>query len=143
MAPASNASMAFWSNAVTITTAGAAPPYTPDYFEAAHHRHLKIEKNQIGPQCRDLQQRLLPVLSFANDFDFRNKFKFLSNYAACDRLIVYDQSPHVALAHPFDCLAQWFKSSQQILADGIVEVASGLKLTTGGAQGPSAPAHCM
>ena len=71
----------------------------PDHFEAAHHGHLEVEKNQVRFQRSDLLQGLPAVGGFSDNLDLGDRLQSLAEDAAGDGLIVHNQSRNRAMVH--------------------------------------------
>jgi hypothetical protein len=74
----------------------------PDDFKSAHHRHLKIKKNDVRLELSNFLQGFLAFASLTGHMDLWEKLQCLPQNTARDRLIINDQGMNHANVHPLD-----------------------------------------
>ena len=62
-----------------------------DDFKAAHLGHLEIQQDEVRVLTGDLLQRRCAVVRFGNHLNARDRFQFVAQHLASDRLVVHDQ----------------------------------------------------
>ena len=71
----------------------------PDHIEAAHPRHLQIQKYQVGFEPGNLAEGIVAVGGFTGDLDVRKTAQFLAQHLARDRFVVHNQSAYRSGIH--------------------------------------------